>query len=861
MSNPQPDLAAAATTRHKGDSKKATRQLLRANLRSHARRYVATGLAVAISVAFVVVALALGAGMSNATTAVIRDQYEGAAEVITVDWNKVPTDATGESQAPDLRDVIPILEQTEGVTSVGQTSYAWLEVRGENRMNTNITIANPDPLNNPTIVSGSLPQTANQIALSTGDAAQLGVGVGDTVTVDESSGDTSTQMTVSGLWKDRTTASWGAVVTAEGATQLISNYSPDSLLVAGDSAHLSNAQQDALAQTIKSAIGDSYSVRTAHAVIDENLQNMNIGNSANQAMLLVFPLIAVAVAAIVVSTTFQIVLQQRRRELALLRTLGASVGQVRSLIRREAVAVGAVAAFVGVLFGYLLSAIALKLTGITETLLEGFSAQRPLQLVVVWVIGTFVTFLIGMRPAAGVARISPIEALAPYDEFGASARKNHRVRLWIGILIAAAGAAGMAFGIHMDDSGTGFFVAFFSGLVCLVGALLITSVLLPRLTFALGMPFRGVVAKIAKANTLRNPDRTASTGTAIVIGVTLITTMLVAAGSMRATLFSEVDSSRPFDLVVQDKSSALSRDIVSRIRDIDGVAATEEVSIGRALANTDGSLSFTDQDADASLTVIGEPDLNSVAHSTVPVMSDDALRYNPEDPSVAGIITGDTVKLCSTAGECRTLTAQEDTRLNAGQVVVSSSTLESLDPNRTLGELYVKLSDNADATTVQSDILSINQDLDVSGAAAERALYTQIINTVLAVVIGLLAVSVLVALVGVANTLSLSVAERTRENGLLRALGFTKKQMQRMLAAESLYIALSGAIVGLGLGILFGWVGVLAMPLEVSHTIIVIPWIQILGVIAVAIVSALLAAWWPGRKAARTSPVEALATE
>jgi putative ABC transport system permease protein len=162
---------------------------------------------------------------------------------------------------------------------------------------------------------------------------------------------------------------------------------------------------------------------------------------------------------------------------------------------------------------------------------------------------------------------------------------------------------------------------------------------------------------------------------------------------------------------------------------------------------------------------------------------------------------------------------------------------------------------------VQSDILSINQDLDVSGAAAERALYTQIINTVLAVVIGLLAVSVLVALVGVANTLSLSVAERTRENGLLRALGFTKKQMQRMLAAESLYIALSGAIVGLGLGILFGWVGVLAMPLEVSHTIIVIPWIQIIGVIAVAIVSALLAAWWPGRKAARTSPVEALATE
>lgn len=867
----QPDLDAQVVSRQRpaepsGSGRGAMAELLRANIRSHARRYVATGLAVAISVAFVVIALGLGSGMTNATTAVVRDQYAGAGSVITLDWNKVTWD-DDDSYSPTLGSVVDAVEGTDGVSAVGQSSYGWLELAAGSRANTSISIANPEPFSHPEMTEGSMPTTSTDIAIASSVASQLDVSVGDTITVKSMSSSSSTDrdMTITGLYKQGTITSWGSFITPEAAAALLPNYDPDTLLVAGATGSLSDADQDALTDAVKTTLaGQAVTIKPAYEVINTNLEQLNMGRGTTTAMLLIFPLIAVAVAAIVVSTTFQIVLQQRRREIALLRTLGASAKQVRNLIRREALIVGAVASFIGVVVGMCAGAVVLKAVGLADGIAAGFAAQSPVTLILVWVLGTVVTFLIGMRPASGVARISPIEALAPMDEFGKNARKSHRVRLAFGIVLTALGVAGIVMGLRMTDLNQGFLLAFLSGLICLIGALLITSIVLPTLTFALGAPFRGVVAKIAKANTLRNPDRTASTGTAIVIGVTLITMMLVAAGSMRETLLTEVDDHRPFDMAVSGEAGSLTPDTLSRIGDVTGVAATAKIYGGSAVVDSSGSVVFTDAAStdEPQLTVLGEPDLNSVAHSAVSVLGDDDVRVNPDSIGAYGIDpSAGSLALCSAQNDCRTLTIISDDSVASGSIEVSAETLSELDPSEAVSSVYVKLADDADATQVQNDLLSIDNSFSVTGAAAERAMYTKIINTVLAVVVGLLGVSVLVALVGVANTLSLSVVERTRENGLLRALGFTKKQMQRMLAAESLFIALSGALIGLGLGIAFGCVGVLALPVEVQRTIIVIPWLQLLGVLAVAVVSALLASWWPGRKAARTSPVEALAAE
>ena len=162
---------------------------------------------------------------------------------------------------------------------------------------------------------------------------------------------------------------------------------------------------------------------------------------------------------------------------------------------------------------------------------------------------------------------------------------------------------------------------------------------------------------------------------------------------------------------------------------------------------------------------------------------------------------------------------------------------------------------------MQSALLTLDPSLRVDGSALERQMYMRVIDQVLMAVVALLGVSVVVSLVGVANTLSLSVVERTRENGLLRALGLTKRQMKRLLALEALCLSVTGALVGLGMGVLFGWLGLLSIPLSDVTPVLVLPWAQIGAVLVVAVLSALVASWLPGRRAARVSPAEALATE
>ena len=846
-------------------------ELLRSNVRSHARRYVATGLAVAISMAFVVITLAFSAGMNASLTKSVREHYAGTAAVVALNYDLVDGDSDGPQP---LSEYIPQLEAMADVVAVGQEGYNYWELRTDKaRISTSVDALNPLPFSQPELISGELPSGTTEVVLSSSQAQELGVDVGDTLAVrDLWTEDEARQFTVSGIIVDTGSNTGMFSATAYATAQALAASEPYGLLVAIADHQPSVEAQQALVDQIAAQFGEAVEVRTADAVVAETFEQMQMGQGTMTAVMMVFPVIALVVAAIVVSTTFQIVLHQRRRELALLRTLGASAKQVRRLVLQETAIVGAVASLVGVLAGVLLSAAGLLIMDIADSFGEALAMQKPVQLVLVWLAGALMTLAAGARPALGVTRIPPIAALAPVDQSGVAARKSHRVRLIVGLIIVAVTGAGLFQGIRMD-SDAGFLIAFFSGVVCLIGALLVVSVVLPQLTYTLGKPGRGVVAQMARTNTLRNPDRTASTGTAIVIGVTLIATMAVAAGSLRETLNAQVDARRPFDLAVTSRNGALAPEMVERVGAVEGVDAVVPIHGVEALPASDGSLTMLATDSlvnpgiDPStmtnpVTVYGQPDLNTVAHSEVPVLADDAVEMNEVAPEMWGLnVSNGYLRLCAATGECADLKVTLSDKIEAGSIFISADTFNKLAPDAELRQIYLRLTDSEDVTSVQNTITSLADDLEVGGTAAERAMYTSMINMVLLVIVGLLAVSVLVALVGVTNTLSLSVIERTRENGLLRALGLSRRQMQRMLALEAIYVALTSAIVGVVLGIFFGWVGVLALPVEVDRTIVVIPWLQILGVMTVAILSAIVASWLPGRRAARTSPVEALATE
>ena len=438
------------------------------------------------------------------------------------------------------------------------------------------------------------------------------------------------------------------------------------------------------------------------------------------------------------------------------------------------------------------------------------------------------------------------------NEAGAAARKKHTVRFIIGALIAVAGCGAVALAWRSDSGGTKFLGAFGGSLLALLGALLVASVLLPALTRAFGSVFPGTLSAMARENTMRNPGRTSATGTAIIIGVTLVVTIIVGAASVRTTLTNAVNDARPFDLMATSTTGALTDDQQAAIAAQYAAPGTLTTTSGApAYAPTEGAGSEDEAQA-SSVMITGEPDYTGVTHSTVKQMGDDQVRVGDE------ALAGQTLRLC--AESCVDLSAVYDKNGSTGSAQVSEKTLRSIASSLERQAIIIKMADGADAETVQAALLK-DSHLSVNGSALERQMYTKIIDRLMLVLVGLLGVSVLVSLVGVANTLSLSVAERTRENGLLRALGLTRRQMKSLLALEALFLSLTGALIGVGMGVAFGWVGVMSLPVEGATPVLSVPWLQLVGVCVVAIVSALIASWLPGRRAAKVSPSEALATE
>lgn len=845
----------------------STSTLLRANLRTHGRRYFSTGLAVAISTAFIIVTLLFTNTTTSALTRSIREAYRGTTALVTIDPSRDDNaeEPTPESVTQQFASVTSQIEKIPGVTAVGiSTQYPLMGKAHDERETFFLSPLLPDPFLSLKYTQGKAPATASEITIPSTSATELGLQVGETLTLTSQGTESAHDFTVSGIYDSGSNITAASYVTTEGFTSAVGMGPTGQIRVAtnlsGDKyGNPSAAEQDTWVKTLESNLStvNGVKVRSAASEIEQQLKTIQVSGALLTAIALIFPAIAILVASVVVSSTFKVILQQRRRELALLRALGADVQQVRSLVRRETYAIGAISSFIGVILGILVGGCGLGHMVEGENFLSIVASLSIPYAIGVWAFGTLLTVFVGRKPAREVSQVPPIAALSPVNEADASSRAARRLTLVVGLFLAVVGGGCLLAALKISSATQKFALSFCMSMACLIGILLICTVVVPTLTKLFGRLWPGMLARMARENAVRNPGRTSATGTSIVIGVTLVVTMMVGASSMRDSLINEVNERRPFDLSVSTITAGeLSSDIQARVASTEGVAASIPAHsiYGTVKLEGEAPASNGDGDADEQSQIFGEPNYSTVAHSKVEQIDDSTVLVGME------AWNGKDVKVCTNEGKCLTLKGKYTKNFN-GTYEVSEANLRKLNPKAPVTDMIVKLKDGVSAASVQKDLAKIDNSLSVNGSALEREMYSKMIDQMLLIVVGLLGVSVLVALVGVANTLSLSVAERTRENGLLRALGLTKRQMKTMLALEAVFISVTGAIIGSALGIFFGAVGILALPLEGLTIFITIPWIQIAAVIGIAVLASLVASWLPGRRAAKVSPSAALATE
>lgn len=671
---------------------------------------------------------------------------------------------------------------------------------------------------------------------------------------------------------------WGSATeyTEDGAPVLAESSTTWLTLALRDDADQAQVRDDVLTiledGDIAAGVSPNSGVYTREEAAEISLGSEG-GVGPIMAVVLSFAAIALVVAGLVIANTFQVLVAQRTRTLALLRCVGAVRSQIRRSVLLEAAILGLVSSVAGLLVGTGLVQVTLWVLGRTDlpfpvpssVHLTALSVLAPL------VVGVLVTVLAALTPARVATRVAPIAALRPVDAPAVRSRAG-RVRLVLALLLIVGGVAMLGGGVAIvvvTKQLAGLGLSILGGAVSFIGLLVSATFWMPKVVAGVGnlVGRLGMPARLAAANTGRNPARTAATSTALLIGVTLVAMMSTGAISARTTLDHELDNRYPVDLTVGGNVSvtvdgqgteytALPAGAVDRIAAVDGVRTVVGLP-----------------SQDVTLTPSGSSD--ELPYQALAVPADDAADL-VRDPDLAAAISDDTVVVPQALAQDMVEDGDTVTLALDGRTVQRTARVLPLDDwtllitPSTAGELgfgtepvvaWIGLDDVYDSGTAVQEIQDLFPDsaLPVTGAAMERATYQRAIDTVLAVVIGLLAVAVVIALVGVTNTLSLSVIERRRESATLRALGLTRRQLRASLAIEGALIAGVGAIVGTLLGLVYGWAGVASVLSVVGTVNLAVPWSDLGLVLGIALAAGVLASVVPSRSAARTPPVAALA--
>jgi putative ABC transport system permease protein len=707
-----------------------------------------------------------------------------------------------------------------------------------------------DDLNPYELASGHAPSDDDEIVIDKASAEKAGYQPGDVATVLTKGA--PRQFTIAGI------ATFGTADSPAGATAvLFTDAAATELLATPGTADAIAVTADGVSQTdlvaaVQAAVGGDVEVITGAALIAEDQASMAELLAGMGTIIVVFGFVAVFVGAFIINNTFSITVAQRTRQMAILRAIGASGRQVKRSVLIEAVVIGSLASGAGLAAGVGVAAgLRQLMSAFGFDMPDGPTVIEPNAMILSFAVGMTVTVLSAWLPARRASRIAPIAALrdVSVDRSAGSAR-----RAVVGSVVTAAGVAALVAGVsgHSELVSVGVLATF-------AGVVVLAPVLARPVATAFGVPLRmrGLSGELAAQNAMRNPKRTARTASSLTIGVALVGFMTVFAASAKTSAAGSLETEFTSTHIVQaggsDNSSGLSPDLADELRSTHGV---DVVSQSRMIpAIIDGEV--TDPLFGFDATTVDEVFVLGSVEGDLDSLGADGIAVSAEYAAEQGWTIGSTVPATFPSGDTTFVVEA----IYSGRTDWVGPMFVDLDALRFNGgddldhRIYVSGDEAAiesvTAAYASADVLDKDAFLDVVSAE---------IDTMLGMFYALLMLAVIIALLGIANTLALSILERTRELGVLRAVGMSRSQVRSTVRWESIIIAVFGTTLGLAVGTFFGWAVVRAMSDEGIDTLDV-PVGSLAVLTVIAAVAGAMAAMMPARRAAKLDVLKALVAQ
>jgi putative ABC transport system permease protein len=840
-------------------------------LMAHKSRLVTTFLAVALGVAFIGGVLVLTDTMNRSFDDLFADVFRDTDAVVR-------SEQTIGSDFGDIRgqidaDLLDTVASADGVADADGNVSGYARVIdeqgdpvGDPAMGAPTFGANwteIDALNPFDLTDGRAPTSDGEVVIDRGIAKDTDYGVGDTIPVQTR--DTVDDYEVVGIARFGTTDSPGGSSNVfwvtEEAQRLVGEPGKfNSISAVADGGVSQGELATSIGDTLSDDGAEGVEVLTGAEITEETQSDIKEQLSFITVFLLVFAVIAMVVGTFVIYNSFSIIVAQRTREMALLRAVGARRRQVRRAVLVEAVVVGLVGSVIGFLVG-------LGLASLLSSLFElppGSLAILPTSVTIAIVTGLIVTVFSAVVPAWRASRVPPLAAMraVAVDTTGQS-----RLRFLIGVTSLVLGVLAVVAGALGDAVSTvGLGAALF-----FVGLLFVAPGLARPVSRLLGAPIarvRGAAGALARDNAGRNPRRTSATAQALMIGVGLVAFILVINSSIRASIDQALDDSFTGDFVVDSGTFGmvgLPTSVAEQISELPEVAITAPVRFSPGFVDgddtsvagaTEGGFELLDLKLVEGTANLGPGEV---------VITEDAADS-------AGLALGDPVEISflddarPEADRIATVSGIYDDSTAAGGIgsyVLGLDDFTAAVPTSTDSQVFVQLADGVSVAQAQPEIERVVEPYVTAEVQIVDEFKDSIgdqLDVLLNLVIGLLFLAVIIAALGIANTIALSVLERTRELGLLRAVGMRRRQVRSAIRWEAVIISLFGTVLGLSFGILGGW-GIVRALRDEGFGVFQVPVVTLVIVSLLAGLVGLLAAVIPAWRAGRMNVLDAISTE